>query len=165
LPEHRKRVLKKRAEINKYIYSDFQQANLRRTYCIYINFLREMLLFEVFNDKDLLKRFLSIYKGECNIYCTQEIKKFLNIQLFKNLIIENLSTAFIQKAAYTILIMIYDYDKIELDNNIINELFNSLKCTDNFLKYNKLLELSKKYTGKAIDNFKATYLLNDLSQN
>jgi len=160
LPEHRKRVIKKRAKINEYSYSDFRQANLRRTYYIYKNFLREMLLFEIFNDKDLLKRFLSIYKGECDTYCTQEIKKFLNIPLFKNLIIENLSTTFIRKAAYTILRMIYDYDKIKLDNNIINELFNSLKCTDN-----KLLELSKKYKGKGIDNFRATYLLNDLSQN
>ena len=160
LPEHRKKVIKKRAEINEYSYSDFQQANLRRTYYIYKNFLREILLFEIFNDKDLLKRFLSIYKGECDIYCTQEIKKFLNISLFKDLIIENLSTTFIRKAAYTILRMIYDYDKIKLDNDIINELFNSLKCTDN-----KLLELSKKYKGKGIDNFKATYLLNDLSQN
>lgn len=158
LPEHRKRVIKKKAEI--VAYDDFQQANLRRTYYIYKNFLREMLLFEIFNDKDLLKRFLSIYKGECDIYCTQEIKKFLNIPLLKDLIIENLSTTFIRKAAYTILRMIYDYDTIELDNDTINELFNSLKCTDN-----KLLELSKKYNGKGIDNFKATYLLNDLSQN
>ena len=146
---------KRKKSINFFEVNSFFEQYQKYSFLPYWNFIIEIFLFELCNDKRLFKRFFPHIRRE--FY--SDLDNFLNPYISELAIQELTRKKNTSNIAYKALML---HDKLNLSSELINILFDRITNNIEHTKDEKLYELSKLYRGEGIEKFQAGYLLNNM---
>ena len=155
IQEIKKNIFRRKKQFDSYKISQYLEKYQKYSFLPYLNFIIDIFLFEICNDKQLFKRFFPHIKIGFYI----DLDKFINPYITELAISELTRRKNTSNIAYKALIL---QDKLQLSNEIVNILFDRVSNCIDYTKDEYLYEISEYYQGEGIEKFKAGYLMNEI---